>query len=366
MNDAIYIVDPSTKQPLRVQAVSFAEINIHERQDLEAWVINHAEILGEPLLVVTSEFAKFDRSSKRLDVLALDEDGILVVIELKLDVAGSLADQQAIRYAAFCSTMTMRQTVEAYAAYHRMTEEAATVRICEFLEVEELPDLNNQPRIILAAGRMDDQELTACVIWLRGFGIDITCVELTPYRMPGTNQIVLVPRVIIPLPEARDFLVKVEQKEVARIHDRQAKFENEGLWQAIGREFNSISPQLKTTGRAKGNYMKIAVGMGSVHYEWLRRKKDRCIDVAIHFETDDADTNDKLVAPFERARETIEQGVGQPLTTGRFGAKWTQAKFLIPYSGSEPTSEIAPKAAQLMKLLIDRTWPFVEKLKTEH
>jgi len=29
--------------------------------------------------------------------------------------------------------------------------------------------------------RFDDQEVTSCVLWLRSFGLDISCVEITPY-----------------------------------------------------------------------------------------------------------------------------------------------------------------------------------------
>src|SRR5207245_1778874 len=113
MTDSLYTVDPAKKLLGAVEPVSLSEIGIRERADLEAWICNEPRVLGEDLLVVTSEFARFDRSDKRLDVLALDKDGVLVVVELKLELTGTPADQQAIRYAAFCSTMTMADAVEA-------------------------------------------------------------------------------------------------------------------------------------------------------------------------------------------------------------------------------------------------------------
>ena len=64
--------------------------------------MDRPEVLGEPLLLITSEF---EESDKRLDLLLLDRSARLVVAELKLDASGTLADQQAIRYAAFCSTI---------------------------------------------------------------------------------------------------------------------------------------------------------------------------------------------------------------------------------------------------------------------
>jgi RecB family endonuclease NucS len=52
--------------------------------------------LGERLLVITNEFDEFDQSNNRLDILALDENKKLVVIELKRDASGSLADLEDV------------------------------------------------------------------------------------------------------------------------------------------------------------------------------------------------------------------------------------------------------------------------------
>ena len=117
MSQEVYLVSAGN-QPTGVEPVAFSVLAIEERRHLEDWVIRNPKILGEPLLIVTSEFDRFDKSSRRLDVLALDSEGALVIVELKLDIAASLADQQAIRYAAFCSTMTMKQVVEQFGRYH--------------------------------------------------------------------------------------------------------------------------------------------------------------------------------------------------------------------------------------------------------
>jgi hypothetical protein len=71
----------------------------------------------------------------------------------------------------------------------------------------------------LAAGGFDDPEVTSCVLWLRSFGVDIACVEITPYRLPD-NRIALVPRVIIPLPETKDYMVSAEEKEAEQAQQR--------------------------------------------------------------------------------------------------------------------------------------------------
>ncbi|HQJ80751.1 MAG TPA: hypothetical protein PLW21_09710 [Methanothrix sp.] len=223
MADNIFLVNQETGEPEKVERVPFAEIDIKERGDLEKWIINNPELLGEDLLIITSEFDKFDKTHRRLDLLALDPNlpsdsrAVLVVIELKLDANRSLADQQAIRYAAFCSTMKMDDIVKLLAKRLDITLEDASTKICDFLEVDELPQLGSRPRIILAAGSLDDPELTSCVLWLRTFGVDISCTELIPYRLPKSSQIILVPRIIIPLPEAKDYVIRVEQKEASEM-----------------------------------------------------------------------------------------------------------------------------------------------------
>jgi hypothetical protein len=58
-------------------------------QHIEKWLAAVPELLGEELLVVTTQFAGFDKTKERSDILALDRAARLVVIELKRDVSGT-------------------------------------------------------------------------------------------------------------------------------------------------------------------------------------------------------------------------------------------------------------------------------------
>lgn len=255
MTSYIYVVNPTTQEPEKVEPASFLDIGVKERADLEQWVIKHPELLGERLLVITSEYDKFDGSNRRLDVLALDANGVLVIVELKLDASRSLADLQAIHYAAFCSTMAMDSLVEELANFDASTKEEASEKICKFLRTDELPTLGNRPRVILAAGSINDQELTSCVLWLRSFGVDISCVELTPYRMPASPQIILVPRVVIPVPEAREYLIGIEQKEVVQSRQTKDKSMSTELLQAVTEEFNKLGMSFRASGKPSDGYI---------------------------------------------------------------------------------------------------------------
>jgi hypothetical protein len=364
MPENLYLVDPNSKQLTAVTPVSLAAIGIRERQDLEAWVTEHPEMLGEELLVITTEFDRFDRSDRRLDVLALDRNGVLVVIELKLELSRSFADQQAIRYAAFCSTMTMDQVVTALASFEGCTPEEATTKILTFLDADELPELEAPPRIILAAGSLDDEELTSTVLWLRTFGVDITCVEMTPYQLSPNGQLAMVPRTIIPLPEAKNYLVQVEQKQVARVkRAREAGVESR-LWQLIADSFNALGLQFHVKAPPNSTWMKVPIGHRDMHYEWKYLRREPILSVALHFEAQDRAVNQPRLDLIAHHRNEIVQGIDYQFLAEPWGKQWAAAQFRVPYNPSEPL-EVAPEAVRIMQLLIGRTWPLIEPIVKE-
>lgn len=159
MANQIFILDPSDKTSLTVKPIKFAELGLKERADLEEWIKVNPDILGTRILIIKDEYEGFEKSDKRLDLLAIDDRGKVVIVELKRDAAGSLADLQAIRYAAFCSTLTFEQVVDLLAEYTKVSGEAAKQKIQEFVADAppslldangEFSKLDNKPRIILA------------------------------------------------------------------------------------------------------------------------------------------------------------------------------------------------------------------------
>jgi len=102
--------------PVSISLRSFQELGILELQHLERWISSTPDVLGEPLLIITNQFAGFDRTRERSDILALDSRGNLVVVELKRDESGSRQDLQALRYAAYSSTLTLDDLLDIYVA----------------------------------------------------------------------------------------------------------------------------------------------------------------------------------------------------------------------------------------------------------
>lgn len=213
----ILLVGSDAISAQRIEAGSFVSLDMWERRHIQQWVRTAPEVLGEELLIVSEEFDRFEGSRDRLDLLALDRAGNLVVIELKRDSAAGYADLQAVRYAAMVSAMTLDDLVPYYLAYHtkyhpteELSPDDARTQLESFVAAEDFEELSDRPRIILCSEGFS-QELTTTVLWLREFKLDITCVRITPYKIG--SQVAIVPTRIIPLQEARQYLVQIQQKQ---------------------------------------------------------------------------------------------------------------------------------------------------------
>jgi hypothetical protein len=213
----LFSVDITAKTASPVMPTSFPTLELRERFDIQEWVLGTPTLLGEDLLIVATEFDRFDRTSERLDVLAVDRKGKLVVIELKRTAVGTAAELQALRYAAFCSTFSLEDVSEFYARHLASRGEPgisaaeAHERILDFVGDPSFQMLDDKPRIVLAAQDYPP-EITATVLWLRSFEVDIRCVRLTPYVVDG--QLLVDSSVLIPLPETEAFQIRRERKDI--------------------------------------------------------------------------------------------------------------------------------------------------------
>ena len=83
--------------PLKVR--TFGELGFRERNNLQEWIAKNPSCLGEDLLIIQKEFSGFSDTNERLDLLALDKQGSLVLIENKLDDTGRDVTWQALKVA---------------------------------------------------------------------------------------------------------------------------------------------------------------------------------------------------------------------------------------------------------------------------
>ncbi len=358
MRERIVLMEPNNGTAQLLTAVDLSKLGFKERQHLEHWIEHNPEILGSKLLIIASEFDHFDKSKKRLDILALDEDGRLVIVELKRDAAGT-ADLQAIRYAAFCANMTFDEIVKLRATYAKATEDVARQQIRTFVDDAEFAALNSKPRILLAAGSFEDQELTSCVLWLRSFGVDITCVELACY--PNKGHLLIAPHVIIPLPEASEFIVRTEQKQISEsgLTRRQQKHLERNR-QVIA-FFQKIMPDRAPTRPVPRNYLQVPSGYAGIHFEWWiqRLSGQRYVDVCIHFETTSAQRNRHLCEYLHKHKAEIERKTGKGLIfEPKWGRIWSAVYLRKPRGTWD--DNVAEWAAEKMAALVKAVQPLLD------
>lgn len=229
----VYRIDDTGITPLK--RTTFSTTDTAER-DIEEWIISTPEILNEDLLVVASQYAKFDKTRDRPDILALDRAGKLVVIELKRDTADRTTDLQAIKYASYCSTISAKELQQDYRAFWtkrkddgtQLTPEDVGKTFSEFLDRDVTPNedgyadfaLDDRPRIMLVAGGFGP-EITTPVVWLeQEYEMDITCIELDVHER--SDELFVSSRQVLPIPEAEEYMAKRREKEreQSTAHDR--------------------------------------------------------------------------------------------------------------------------------------------------
>lgn len=249
----MYILDKQDKKLTAIQNTTFSDLGLKERQDLQKWINQTPAVLGEELLIIQEEFDEFDKTRERLDLLALDKNGNLVIIENKLDDSGRDVTWQALKYVSYCSSLNKHEIVDIFQRYidKCKLELNAQSEICTFLEADDFESvILNQgfgQRLILVAHEFR-QEVTSTVVWLRENGIDIRCVRIIPYilQQNGRQEIIIDIDQIIPVPEIEQYQIRLAQKEAEEKQSSTSRLNTANLYSeywslflktAIEREF---------------------------------------------------------------------------------------------------------------------------------
>ena len=275
------IYSKSTRKIELSKETSFKDNSLREVQDLEKWVKEDPRILwlNEELLIIATEFSWRDKTNERLDLLALDKNGKLVIIELKIDDSGKDVTLQAVRYAAYCSTLKFEHIIELYQKEEQkkwitMSDEEVEEKIRWFITVKDFKFIDDKPRIMLVAKEFRI-EVTASVLWLRDFNIDISCVKLTLYDI-WNNNIWIVSNVIIPLPEAREYMVHKQEKEKEEKEILLQQKEYIDFFSEVKARFDNVAknkfPSNLPTGER--DYI-IPTAIENVYFKWIFRSHQR-------------------------------------------------------------------------------------------
>ena len=333
----MFTVNHQTNRISPVRSKKFSELGFTERKHLQEWLAHEPSALGEELLIIQKEFDGFDDTRERLDLLALDKDGNLVIIENKLDDSGRDVVWQALKYASYCASLTKAQIVDIYQQYldryEPVTGEvdllnapaSASARICEFLDAPDLDELKlnlgNSQRIMLVAANFR-KEVTSTALWLLGQGISIACFKITPYSL-GEQLLINIDQ-IIPTPEAKELMIGINAKEAEekttevvlknRHTVRREYWERalEAFQKSACQLYNNISP-------SKDHWLSAGSGLSGCPYNLIFLQKE--LRVELWISRGITEENKYLFDLLSQSKQDIEHTFGAELEWMRLDEK---------------------------------------------
>lgn len=204
----VFAVTEDRKSCELMPTAHLSQLGIREAL-LEQWVVDHPEVLGDDVLIVTTQYNKWssdfgDLARERLDVLGLDSSGQLVVVELKRGTDQNV-HLQAITYAALVAGFSKETLAEAHADFlnrgqdsPRVSAAEAAERLIEHVDGTWDDDLLTIPKIILMAEDFTAQTYTT-VTWLSSLTSNLN-IEMHTVNafVPGGQQPCLVFRRLFP------------------------------------------------------------------------------------------------------------------------------------------------------------------------
>ena len=316
----MYQIDREKNRINKLEKKTFSELEFTERKHLQEWIANDSTSLGEKLLIIQKEFNGFNDTNERLDLLAIDKLGNLVIIENKLDDSGKDVTWQIIKYASYCSSLSKQEIIKIYQDFLGINGNAE-VNISEFFENKEIDEINlNQgstsQRLILVAGNFR-KEVTSSVLWLMNFNIRIQCLKVTPFSL--NEQLFLTFEQILPTKDTEDFAINMASKSQEEVKIQETT-KNRHLiriefWQQFLNESNKINNLFSNNSPTKENWVSKGIGMSGVNLAVVI-SSNYCRS-EITFSTGTQENNKYLFDYIFKLKDKIEEKFGAKLTWER-------------------------------------------------
>jgi hypothetical protein len=183
-------IDTKDKKLVRLTKSVLAEAEHWERQ-LQAMICaapnSFCEEIGESLWVIGQEVRPSDAVPDRIDILAVDEVGNSVVIELKRGTH-KLQLLQAVSYAGMVSRWPPERFIETLATNYSQSNDDARAAI-EDHTGSDISSINHAQRILLIAEDFDPALLVAAEWLHESFGVDIRCYRLQLSQENGNDYL---------------------------------------------------------------------------------------------------------------------------------------------------------------------------------
>jgi hypothetical protein len=323
----MYIIDKSKNRIEKIESTTFKQLGFKERENLQEWIANNPSCLNEELLIIQKEFDGFNDTYERLDLLALDKQGNLVIIENKLDDTGKDVTWQVLKYASYCATLNASQIITIFTQYLAKigSTDNSEAALQDFLETEDFREklnLGNSQRIMMIAGEFR-KEVTSSVLWLLNYGLRLQCFKATPFKL--NEQLFLNMEQIIPIKEAEDFTISMANKSREEVDAQEKNKERHGIrlkfWSQFLKEINKVTSLYQNVSPARDSWIGAGSGMSYIGYNSVATRN--YIRIELYINSGEKEYNKKLFDFLHSKKDTIEAQFGEPLTWERLDDKVT-------------------------------------------
>lgn len=321
----MYQIDTTNNRIKGLRKIKFSEKGIKERQHLQEWLANEPKVFGgEDLLIIQKEFSGFSDTNERLDLLALDKNGNVVIIENKLDDTGRNVTWQALKYASYCATLTKENIKDIFQEYlsKQSNNQKAEELLADFydLEYDEILHLNQgkTQRLIFVANEFR-KEVTSTVLWLLNYKVKIQCFKVTPFALD--EQLFLTMEQIIPQKDSEEYIIKMADKTQEEITTQEGLQNRHHLriefWIKILPLLKGKTPIFQNVSPTKDHWLSSTVA--GVRYT-MTITKSNC-NILVEFSQPNKEENKKQFDKLMQFKEQIEEGFGSKLNWERLDDK---------------------------------------------
>lgn len=321
----MYIIDKEKNTVTKLKKCSFSELGFKERENLQEWIAKNPDMFDEDLLIIQKEFSDFSDTNERLDLLALDKNGDLVIIENKLDDTGRDVTWQALKYTSYCSGLSKDNVVRIFQKYLDQYDpgQKAEEIISEFFDTEFEDIQVNEglaQRIFLVAAKFR-KEVTSTVLWLLNYKLRIQCFKVTPYSENG--QLFLTMNQIIPTKDAEEYMIKMADKTQDDI-DTKTELKNRHVvridfWTKVIQEMNTKSNLFQNISPSKYNWISAGSGVAGIGFNFAASKTYGRAEVYI--DKGKKEENEKVFDELKKLKDEIEAEFGGKLIWERLDDK---------------------------------------------
>jgi hypothetical protein len=313
----MFLLDKSKNKVEEITKKTFKDLGFKERQHLQEWIAKNPSVFGEDLLIIQKEFAGFSDTNERIDLIALDKEGQLVVIENKLDDSGKDVVWQALKYTSYCSSLSKDNIRKMFQTYLDNNNQKITAeeKLSEFFDERDYDEIIlNQgfsQRILLVAANFR-KEVTSTMIWLMNYKLRIQCFRVTPYK--HENQVFINFEQILPLKDAEEYMISMAEKVHDQVESEELKTRHvirREFWIRLLENFNTTkkSDLFQNINPSKYHWIGAGSGIGGIAFNFAIAKNYGRVE--LYIDKGEKDVNEFIFQQlFDRKEETEKKFSG--------------------------------------------------------